>query len=66
MNKVDIMEKNERREFLKKIAYKAPAVIALGTLVAPASANASNVTPPPSGDNSDEPFGSSSNNGGLG
>lgn len=58
------MEKNERREFLKKIAYKAPAVIALGTLVAPASANASNITPP-SGDDSDDPFGGSSNNGGL-
>ncbi len=66
MNKVDIMEKNERREFLKKIAYKAPAVIALGTLIAPASANASNVTPP-GGDESDDPFGSSSsNNDGLG
>lgn len=58
------MEKNERREFLKKIAYKAPVVIALGTLVAPASANASTISTPPSGDDSDDPF--SSNNGGLG
>ena len=39
------MENNERREFLKKIAYKAPAVIALGTLMAPASANASKTAP---------------------
>jgi len=34
------MENNERREFLKKIAYKAPAVIALGTLVAPTTGSA--------------------------
>jgi len=46
------MENNERREFLKKIAYKAPAVIALGTLMAPASANASNTGTPPAGDES--------------
>ena len=57
------MENNERREFLKKIAYKAPAVIALGTLIAPASANASKVAP--DGDDSNEvPLGS--NNDGLG
>ncbi|MDD2781642.1 hypothetical protein [Sulfuricurvum sp.] len=30
-----------RRNFLKKVAYTAPAIIALGTLTAPMSANAS-------------------------
>ena len=51
------MENNERREFLKKVAYKAPAVIALGTLMAPASANASEISTGPRGSRS-----SSSNN----
>jgi hypothetical protein len=59
------MENNERREFLKKIAYKAPAVIALGTLMAPASANATNIVTPPNGDNSDDDT-FDSKNGGLG
>ena len=33
---------NSRRKFLKNIAYKAPIVVALGTLVVVPSANASN------------------------
>ena len=37
------MENNKRREFLKKVVYKAPAIIALGSLVAPISANASSL-----------------------
>jgi hypothetical protein len=32
--------KNERREFLKKIAYSAPVVVALGSLVEPTDADA--------------------------
>jgi hypothetical protein len=32
--------KNERRAFLKKVAYSAPVVIALGTLVEPTGAQA--------------------------
>lgn len=38
------LNKNEieaRRSFLKKVAYAAPAVVALGTLTAPQSAHAS-------------------------
>jgi len=56
-------ENNTRREFLKKVAYKAPVVLALGALVAPATANASHIGEPP-GDISD-PFPGTSN-GGLG
>jgi len=46
--------KKSRREFLKQVVYKAPVVIALGTLVAPISASAaSNIqTPPPPGEGS--------------
>jgi hypothetical protein len=61
--KVDIMEKNERREFLKKIAYKAPAVIALGTLLAPASANASTIAGDPFPTESDDEDDGSTNAG---
>jgi len=65
------MENNNRREFLKKVAYKAPAILALGTLVAPASVSGdSNVTVSPfsksnskSNDNDND---SSKSNGGLG
>jgi hypothetical protein len=32
--------KNERREFLKKVAYSAPVVVALGGLVEPTDAQA--------------------------
>lgn len=32
--------KNTRREFLKKVAYTAPSVIALGTLVKPTDSSA--------------------------
>jgi len=32
--------KNERREFLKKVAYSAPVVVALGALVEPTQAKA--------------------------
>lgn len=32
--------KNERRKFLKKMAYSAPVVASLGLLVEPSSANA--------------------------
>lgn len=38
----------ERRNFLKKVAYSAPSLIALGQLVKPTSAHAeSNLPPPP-------------------
>jgi len=33
-------EKNTRREFLKKVAYKAPVVVGLGMLIQPESAEA--------------------------
>ena len=36
---------NSRRKFLKNVAYKAPVVVALGTLVVAPAANASNLTP---------------------
>ena len=35
-------ENKSRRKFLKDVAYKAPVVFALGSLMAPVSANASN------------------------
>ena len=62
------MENNNRREFLKKVAYKAPAVLVLGTLMAPASghANSKVSTNPFSASSSTEDGDSGSNNGGLG
>ena len=38
--------KNERRKFLKKVAYSAPVVASLGLLVEPSSANADGRTDP--------------------
>jgi len=32
--------KNDRREFLKKVAYTAPVLVSLGTLVEPTEASA--------------------------
>ena len=40
-------ESLSRRTFLKKSAYSAPVVIALGQLVKPSSANAANSVPAP-------------------
>ena len=37
-------ENKSRRKFLKDVAYKAPVVFALGSLMAPVSANASNAS----------------------
>jgi len=52
---------NDRREFLKKVVYKAPVVLTLGALVAPASASAfgtgtgtGNEEEPDNSDDSDE------------
>jgi len=48
---MDVLE--SRRSFLKKVAYTAPVVIALGSLTAPVSAHASvvfNTTPYTDGD----------------
>ena len=61
------MKNNNRREFLKKVAYKAPAILALGALVAPASvAGDSNVTVAPFGKKSKASgSGIKSTNGGL-
>ena len=39
-------EVSSRRAFLKKAAYAAPAVIALGTLTNPTSAHASHISCP--------------------
>ena len=36
-----------RRGFLKKVAYTAPTIIALGTLTAPITAQASSISTPP-------------------
>ena len=50
---------NDRREFLKKVVYKAPVVLTLGALVAPASAfgtgtGTGNEEEPDNSDDSDE------------
>jgi len=52
-----VMHKNQkRREFLKKVLYKAPVVLALGTLVAPPSSNATDIgKPAPKGEASNPP-----------
>ena len=64
IKKVDIMDDNKRREFLKKIVYKAPAVIALGTLAAPLSAKSSNAGNPfPTSTATDDEDSGSSNGG---
>ena len=36
------MKNNERREFLKKMAYSAPVVASLGMLTSPTDASAKN------------------------
>jgi len=41
MENVEIQSVAARRSFLKKVAYAAPAVVALGALTAPMSAQAS-------------------------
>lgn len=41
--------KNERRKFLKKMAYSAPVVASLGLLVEPSSANADGRNDPKNG-----------------
>jgi len=63
------MENNNRRKFLKKVAYNAPAILALGTLVAPASvagAKDSKITISPFGKSKSSDTDSDSSNGGLG
>jgi len=62
------MENNNRRKFLKKVAYNAPAILALGTLVAPASVAGrdSNITVAPFGKSKSSDTDSDSSNGGLG
>lgn len=42
--------RNERRSFLKKAAYSAPALIAMGQLVKPVSIHAESVIDPPPGE----------------
>jgi len=51
-NTVDSVQK-ERRGFLKKTAYAAPTLIAMGTLMKPKSAKADDFGPPPSDPNGD-------------
>jgi len=63
------MENNKRREFLKKVAYKAPAILVLGTLVAPASVSGtanSKITVTPFGSSSNNNDNSGNTNGGFG
>ena len=62
------MENNNRRKFLKKVAYNAPAILALGTLVAPASvagSKGSKITISPFGKSKDSGSGIKPSNGGL-
>ncbi len=42
MDKMIEENKNSRRSFLKKAAYAAPAIVALGSMTIPTSAAASN------------------------
>ena len=64
-NKVETMKDNERREFLKKVAYKAPVVVGLGSLAAPLSVHASNVSTSPFNSSNDNNDNTGSSNGGL-
>ena len=58
-------ENNNRREFLKKVAYKAPVVLALGSLMTPLSAKDSNVSAPYPGAHSAPRRSTSNDNAGL-
>lgn len=41
---MDKKVQNDRRKFLKKVAYTAPAIVALGSLTTPTKSNAGTLT----------------------
>ncbi len=47
-NEIKNKMQKERRGFLKKTAYAAPTLVALGGLIKPRKANAADFGPPPS------------------